>query len=47
MAEADPALTEPAEALDAPTTDAPKKRRWGRLALMLSLPVLLLAGGFY
>ena len=44
MAEADPALTEStAEAIEAP---APKKRRWGRLALMLSLPILLLVGGF-
>jgi membrane fusion protein, multidrug efflux system len=43
MAEADPALTESAaEAIEAP---APRKRRWGRLALMLSLPIILLIGG--
>ena len=47
MAEADPALVEPAaELLEAPATPAPKKRRWGKLALMLSLPLLLLIGGF-
>ncbi len=45
MAEADPALAEStAEALEVPA--APKKRRWGRLALMLSLPLLLLVGGY-
>jgi len=44
MAEADPALADTtAEALDEP---APKKRRWGKLALMLSLPLVLLVGGF-
>ena len=45
MAEADPALTESAaEAIEAP---APRKRRWGRLVLMLSVPLALLVGGFY
>ncbi len=48
MAEADPALAETrAEALDVSDASAPKKRRWGRLALMLSLPLLLLVGGFF
>ena len=43
MAEADPALTETgAEAIEA--TAAPK-RRWGRLALMVSFPLVLLVGG--
>jgi membrane fusion protein (multidrug efflux system) len=47
MAEADPALAETtAEALEAPPAPAPR-RRWGRLALMLSLPLLLLVGGFF
>ena len=46
MAEADPALAETgAEALEAPP--AANKRRWGRLALMLSLPLALLVGGFF
>ena len=45
MAEADPALAETAtETIDA--SPAPR-RRWGRLALMLSLPLLLLVGGFF
>ncbi|HEU4651179.1 MAG TPA: HlyD family secretion protein [Croceibacterium sp.] len=45
MAEADPALADTAvELRDAP---APARRRWGRLALMLSLPLLLLVGGFF
>ena len=44
MAEADPALVEPAaEIREAP---ASPKRHWGRLLLMLSLPVVLLIGGF-
>ena len=48
MAEADPALANTAaQAHDAHATPAPKKRRWGRLALMLSLPIALLVGGFY
>jgi len=43
MAEADPALMETgAEAIE--TTAAPK-RRWGRLALMISFPLVLLVGG--
>jgi membrane fusion protein (multidrug efflux system) len=48
MAEADPALAESsAEPLDASPATVPKKRRWGRLALMLSLPLLLLVGGVF
>ncbi|HEY6816663.1 MAG TPA: HlyD family secretion protein [Croceibacterium sp.] len=46
MAEADPALAESvAEPLDA--LPAQRKHRWGRLALMLSLPLVLLVGGLY
>ena len=45
MAEADPQIAETEAAGDAPAA-APVKRRWGRLALMLSLPLLLLIGGF-
>ena len=46
MAEADPALAETGvEALETPP--AANKRRWGRLALMLSLPLALLVGGFF
>ena len=45
MAEADPALADTAaEAIEA---SAPRKRRWGRLALMLSLPLALLVGGLF
>ena len=48
MAEADPALAETnAEALEAQEATAPQKRRWGRLALMLSLPLILIVGGFF
>jgi len=48
MAEADPALAESAaEPLDATPAPAPRKRRWGRLVLMLSLPLVLLVGGFF
>jgi membrane fusion protein (multidrug efflux system) len=48
MAEADPALAETAtEAIEASPAPAPQKRRWGRLALMLSLPLVLLVGGFF
>jgi membrane fusion protein (multidrug efflux system) len=49
MAEANATLAEP----DAATRDAvqdspvPDKRRWGRLALMLSLPIALLVGGLF
>src|SRR5688572_6042809 len=47
MAEADPAMAESsADALDVPAAPAPR-RRWGRLALMLSLPLVLLVGGFF
>jgi len=47
MAEADPALAESAaEGLEDHGTAAPR-RRWGRLALMLSLPALLLVGGLF
>jgi len=42
MAEADPQI-EQSEAITAP---APVRRRWGRLALMLALPLALLIGGF-
>lgn len=45
MAEADIQISED-ETLVSPA-EAPKKRRWGRLALMLSLPLLLLIGGFF
>src|SRR5690606_18241802 len=51
MAEADPQLSEgepqvegEAPALEDPT-QAPEKRRWGRLALMLAVPAVLLVGG--
>lgn len=45
MAEADPALARSADT-DAPPAPAPApKRNWGRLALMLSIPLLLLIGG--
>jgi membrane fusion protein (multidrug efflux system) len=43
MAEADLPIAE-AEAETA--VEAPKRRRWGRLALMLALPVALLIGGY-
>jgi len=42
MAEADLQITDD-EAL---TVEAKPRRRWGRLALMLALPILLLIGGF-
>ena len=41
MAEADPQIEEQS----AVAADAPRKRRWGRLALMVSLPLALLVGG--
>ena len=41
MAEADLPITEAETAVE-----ARKKRRWGRLALMLALPVALLIGGY-
>jgi membrane fusion protein (multidrug efflux system) len=41
MAEADLPITEAEMAVE-----APKKRRWGRLALMLALPLALLIGGY-
>lgn len=45
MAEADPAISHAdATALEAATPPAPR-RHWGRLAAMISLPVLLLIGG--
>ena len=45
MAEADPAISHAdATALEAATPPAPR-RHWGRLAAMVSLPVLLLIGG--
>ena len=45
MADAAPALTSPA-ALDKTSGQRPK-RRWGKLALMLALPLALAAGGFF
>ena len=42
MAEADPTFTEPTVAV---AEDPAPKRRWGRLALMLALPLLLAIGG--
>ena len=45
MAEADPVIAASAEAEATETTaPAPQKRRWGRLALMVSIPLLLLVG---
>src|SRR3569623_1117347 len=54
MADADPMIADaevrqiaitPIEVVDAP---APAKRRWGRLALMLSVPLLIAAeAGYY
>jgi hypothetical protein len=45
MAEADPALVETA-AIETPVpADQAPRRRWGRLALMLLVPVLVLIGG--
>ena len=47
MAEADPALAEPtAETFGAQSAPV-QRRRWGRLVLMLSLPLALLVGGVY
>lgn len=48
MAEADPQIAEPTQATEAlaETAAQPKRRRWGRLALMLSLPIALLIGGY-
>jgi membrane fusion protein (multidrug efflux system) len=45
MAEADPQITE-AEVDTVVVTSPRKKRRWGRLALMLALPIALLVGGY-
>ena len=42
MAEADPQIAES----DVTVVGPPRKRRWGRLALMLSLPLALLIGGY-
>ncbi len=45
MAEADPMIS-PADATALDDAEAPApRRRWGRLALMLSLPILLIIGG--
>jgi membrane fusion protein (multidrug efflux system) len=44
MAEADPQIAEADTAVV--VEEPPKRRRWGRLALMLALPVALLIGGF-
>jgi membrane fusion protein (multidrug efflux system) len=43
MAEADPALAE--SRADATETPAAPRRRWGRIALMLALPLALVIGG--
>ena len=45
MADAAPAITNPAPLHE--TTDQQPKRRWGKLALMLALPLALAAGGFF
>ena len=45
MADAAPAITSPAP-LDE-TSDQQPKRRWGKLALMLALPLALATGGFF
>jgi membrane fusion protein, multidrug efflux system len=46
MAEADPKLTAPAAEPEAEASAPPKpQRKWGRLLLMLSLPLALLIGG--
>lgn len=44
MAEADPLIAD-SQADGAPTA-SPSRRRWGRIAAMVSLPLLLLVGGF-
>ena len=44
MAEADAQIVAAEDAADTPRAHKPK-RRWGRLALMLSFPLLLLIGG--
>jgi membrane fusion protein (multidrug efflux system) len=44
MAEADLQITQ--DETQEVAAPAPQKRRWGRLALMVSLPILLLIGGF-
>ena len=47
MAEADPQIDE-SEAVAPPApapASGPARRRWGRLALMLALPLALLIGG--
>ena len=44
MAEADPQIAD--SDADSTTPDAPVRRRWGRIAAMVSLPLLLLVGGF-
>ncbi len=46
MADADPAIApETTQPLPAPEAAPDQPRRWGRLALMVSLPVVLIAGG--
>lgn len=42
MADVDPQIV-PSDSV----TEAPARRRWGRLVLMVSLPLLLLVGGFF
>lgn len=46
MAEADPKLADQAASATEPAPPKPK-RAWGRLAMMLSLPLLLLIGGLF
>ena len=45
MAEADPQLSEDEAPASEESVQAPEKRRWGRLALMLAVPAALLVGG--
>ena len=50
MADADPQIVEGPATVREPgepgtTVDAPDRRRWGRLALMLVVPLAILVGG--
>jgi membrane fusion protein (multidrug efflux system) len=45
MAEADPQLSENETPASEDPAAVPEKRRWGRLALMLAVPLVLLVGG--
>jgi len=44
MADADPQIIEPAETVSEDQPPAPR-RRWGKLAMLLSVPALIIAGG--